>query len=55
MKNLIIILVLLGIIGSIVLYLYRAKKRGENCIGCPYAKQCGGHCHSGQNVEGRKD
>ena len=44
-QNIIIILILLGIIGSIVVYLYRAKKRGEICIGCPYAKQCGGNCN----------
>jgi len=44
MENIIIIAILAGIIGSIVFYLYRAKKRGEKCIGCPYAKQCGGKC-----------
>lgn len=40
--NILIVLLLLAIIGGIVLYLYRAKKRGEVCIGCPYAKQCAG-------------
>ncbi len=44
MENIIIIAVLLCIIGGIVFYLYRAKKRGETCIGCPYAKQCGSGC-----------
>ncbi len=42
MVDIIIILILLCIVGGIVFYLYRAKKRGETCIGCPYAKQCGG-------------
>ena len=42
MTNFIIIVILLGIVSGIVFYLYRAKKRGETCIGCPYAKQCGG-------------
>lgn len=46
MENIIIILILLAIVGGIVWYLYRAKKRGEKCIGCPYAKQCGGKCGS---------
>ena len=40
MENLIIILILAFIIGGILIYLYKAKKRGESCIGCPYAKQC---------------
>ncbi len=44
MENLILILILAGIIGGIVYYLYRCKKRGQTCIGCPYAKQCGGKC-----------
>ena len=45
MVDFIVAVVLLLIIGAIVYYLYRAKKRGETCIGCPYAKQCGsGSC-----------
>ena len=40
MENLIIILILAVIVGGILVYLYKAKKRGEGCIGCPYAKQC---------------
>ncbi len=43
-ENIIIVVILLAIIGSIILYLIRAKKRGETCIGCPYAKQCGSKC-----------
>ena len=42
MVNLIVVLIVICIIGGIILYLRRAKKRGETCIGCPYAKQCGG-------------
>lgn len=44
MENIIIIAILLCIVGGIVCYLYKAKKRGETCIGCPYAKQCKGKC-----------
>ena len=40
MENIIIVLILLIIVGSILWYLIRAKKRGEKCIGCPYAKEC---------------
>ena len=44
MGNIIAAAVVIVIIGAIVRYLYKAKKRGETCIGCPYAKQCGGTC-----------
>lgn len=54
LENIIIIAILIVIIGSIVFYLYRAKKRGQTCIGCPYAKQCGGKC-SGGNVSKKTD
>lgn len=50
MEDIIIIAVLLCIIGGIVFYLSRAKKRGETCIGCPYSRQCGskdGSCGGG--------
>ena len=32
------------IVGAAVFYIVRAKRRGEKCVGCPYAKQCGGNC-----------
>ncbi len=50
MENIVIITVLLVIVAAIVLYLYKAKKSGQTCIGCPYAKQCGGKC-SGNRVK----
>lgn len=43
-ENIIIIAVIAVIITAVVIYLVRAKKRGEHCIGCPYAKQCSGKC-----------
>ena len=33
------------IVGLAVFYILRAKKKGQKCIGCPYAKDCGGHCN----------
>lgn len=44
MENVIIIAVIAVIIAAIVIYLIRGKKRGQTCIGCPYAKKCGGKC-----------
>ena len=44
MADIIIGAILIVITGGIIFYLVRAKKRGQNCIGCPNAKQCGGSC-----------
>lgn len=44
MIDFIAIAVIVLVVGGAVLYIVRAKKRGEKCIGCPYAKQCGGKC-----------
>ncbi len=49
MENFIIILILLAIVGGIVRYLWKAKKRGDKCIGCPHAKGCGGNCGDSNN------
>lgn len=49
MENIIVILILVSIVAGIIWYLIRAKRRGETCIGCPYAKQCNGkscNCNS---------
>jgi len=44
MINLILVLVLAAIIGGAAAYIYKAKKSGVKCIGCPSAKTCGGNC-----------
>ncbi|MBQ3081592.1 MAG: FeoB-associated Cys-rich membrane protein [Clostridia bacterium] len=44
MANVIIIAVAVSVVGLAVFYVYRAKKRGQKCIGCPYGKQCNGNC-----------
>lgn len=44
MEN-IILLVLLGlIVGGAAGYIYRAKKKGVKCIGCPNGASCSGNC-----------
>ena len=40
----ILIAVAIAIVGGAALYIYRAKKRGQKCIGCPSANQCSGQC-----------
>lgn len=50
MENYIIIAIVAVIVVAIIIYLRRAKKRGETCIGCPYAKQCSGKCSGSSNA-----
>ena len=47
--DIILALILLGIAGGIVWYLLRAKRRGDKCIGCPYAKNCESGCGEKEN------
>ena len=47
MIDILIILVMLAVLGGAGLYVYRAKKSGQKCIGCPNSKTCGGSCHCG--------
>ena len=40
MENVIIILVVVIIVGLAGGYVYKAKKSGQKCIGCPHANSC---------------
>ena len=51
MTDLILIAVLAVIVGLAARYVYRAKKSGAKCIGCPVAGSCAGTC--GCNSEQR--
>ena len=42
-------------IGGAVAYIVRAKKSGQKCIGCPYAKSCSGGCNCGAEKKNDKD
>ena len=44
MIDYIIIAIIVAIVGGAAYYIYRAKKSGQKCIGCPYANACGGKC-----------
>lgn len=44
MENIIAIAMIAALIIPSSLYVYKAKKRGQRCIGCPYGKECGGKC-----------
>lgn len=40
MTDIILVLIILLIAGGAVTYIYKQKKQGRKCIGCPYSKQC---------------
>lgn len=40
MENIIITAILVVISGAAALYIYRAKKKGQKCIGCPDSATC---------------
>ncbi|MBO5129832.1 MAG: FeoB-associated Cys-rich membrane protein [Oscillospiraceae bacterium] len=48
MENAIIIVVVLMVIGLAVRFIYKEKKRGVKCVGCPFSETCGsGGCNGG--------
>ena len=44
MENYILIAVLVLIIGGAAFYVYKAKKNGRRCIGCPNGASCSNKC-----------
>ncbi len=45
--NLIIVAVVLIVLGGVVFYIVREKKKGSKCIGCPYARECAARKNGG--------
>ncbi len=48
MDNILIVVSIVLIIGLAGFYVYKSKKSGSNCIGCPDGCSCGRHgdgCH----------
>lgn len=39
-----VIAIILLILGLVVSYIHRAKKKGVKCIGCPDGATCSGNC-----------
>lgn len=55
MKTVILAVIILAILVFAVAYIVRAKKRGDKCIGCPHARQCGkSSCGCGGNEKHNK-
>ena len=52
MENIVVVIILAAIVGGIVWYLCKTKRRGAKCVSCPYAKQCNDACScSGEKGE----
>ena len=46
MDNILVALVILAVVALAGYYIYRAKKRGVRCVGCPDSGKCSGSCGS---------
>ena len=44
MENIVIISILALVLGLAAGYVWRSRKRGVKCIGCPDAGRCSGNC-----------
>ena len=44
MTDLIIIAIVALIVGFAGRYIYKEKKAGKTCVGCPYSGKCSGRC-----------
>jgi hypothetical protein len=46
MTDIIVIAVVAVIVGLAVGYIYKAKKGGKKCVGCPYGSSCSAKEHA---------
>ena len=44
LTDVIVIVVLIAILGFAAWYVYKVKKSGKKCIGCPDSDGCSGNC-----------
>lgn len=58
MKDIMIIIILVLIVGAAAFYVYKAKKSGKKCIGCPDGCSCNakngkGSCCCGDHTKAK--
>lgn len=58
--DILVIAVITVIVGLVIWYIYRSKKKGVRCIGCPDGAKCSGNCsgcagHCGSCGSGKKE
>ena len=46
LADIIVIALIALIVGGASYYIYRTKKSGKKCIGCPHGSECSGNCAS---------
>ena len=44
MNDIVLIFIVALIVSLALLYIYKSKKDGKKCIGCPDSKNCSGKC-----------
>ena len=44
MTDIIVVLVVAVVVALASFYIYRSKKSGNKCVGCPVSKNCSGSC-----------
>lgn len=54
-ESIIIVVVLAVILGGAAFYVWRTKKRGKRCIGCPDSGSCHGNCSCCGGCGSRED
>lgn len=47
MTTIITVIIIAAILGGASFYIYKEKKNGAKCIGCPHSKSCGKNCCCG--------
>ena len=50
-EEIIAIAIIVLAVGGAVTYIVKTKRRGQKCIGCPYAKSCGQKCTCNIDIE----
>ena len=48
MDSILIVVILIVVVGLAAWYVYRAKRNGKKCIGCPESGHCGNCCGCGE-------
>lgn len=51
METVIGVIILTVIVGAAALYVFKAKKSGRKCIGCPESGRCNGACCCGSEAD----